>query len=53
MATVLRSAAFIGAGRIRGEVLISVWIAKGGAFIRGQRLFETPHLLEEIQYIFL
>ena len=34
---------------IRGEVLISMWIPKGDALIRGRRLFEVKCLLEEIR----
>ena len=34
----------------RGLVLISILIPRGAALIRGQRLFETKHSLEEIQY---
>ena len=45
MVTILTSSAFIGAALIRGEVIISMWITKGAALTRGQRL------LEEIQYI--
>ena len=28
-----------------------MWIHKGATLIRGQRLFETRRLLEEIQYV--
>ena len=52
MVTILISPAFIGAALIGGEALISMWIPKDGALIRGQRLFETPCLLEEIRYLF-
>ena len=37
METILIRTAFIGAGLIRGEALISMWIPKGAAVIRGLR----------------
>ena len=52
MVTILISPAFVNAALIRGEVLIrrevliSLWISKGVALIRRQRL------LEEIMYLF-
>ena len=49
MVTILISTAFIGAGLVRGEALISMWISKGAAVIRGRRLFETRRLLEGIR----
>ena len=49
--TILISAAFRVAALIREEALISLWITKSAALIRGQRLFEARYLLEEIQYI--
>ena len=52
MVTILIRPAFLGAVLIRGEALISMWIPKDAALIRGQRLFENPCLLEEIQYLF-
>ena len=38
---------------IRGEALISMWIPKGTALIRGRCLFETRRFLKEIWYWFL
>ena len=52
MVTILISPGFTGAALIGGEALISMWIPKNVALIRGQRLFETPCLLEEIRYLF-
>ena len=52
MVTILISPRFIGAALIGGEPLISMWIPKGAALIRGQRLFEASCLLEEIRYLF-
>ena len=52
MVTILISPGFLGAALIGGEALISMWIPKDTALIRGQRLFETPCLLEEIRYLF-
>ena len=52
MVTILISPAFIGAALIAGEALISMWIPKVAALIRGRRLFEAPCLLEEIRYLF-
>ena len=37
---------------IRDETLISMWIPKGAALIRGWRLSEARRLLEEMQYTF-
>ena len=37
--------------RINYAALISMWIPKGEAFIRRQRLFEVQFLLEEMQDI--
>ena len=56
MVTVLISAEFRGVALIKWgvyqrEALISKWIPKGAALIRGRRLFETRHLLEEIRYL--
>ena len=51
MLTILISATFRGEALIRGKALISMWIPKGVAFIRGRRLLETRHLLEEIRYV--
>ena len=34
---------------ITGEALISMWIPKGTALIRGRRFFEARRLLEEIR----
>ena len=48
MVTILIRPAFLGAVLIRGEALISMWIPKDAALIRGQRLFEARRLLEEI-----
>ena len=48
MVTTVISATFRGVGLIRGEALISMWIPRGAAHIRGWHLFETQHLLEEI-----
>ena len=50
MVSILISGAFIGAALIRGEALISMWVLKSAAIIRGRRLFEARHLLEEIRY---
>ena len=36
--------------RLLGEALISMWIPKGAALIRGRLLFEARRLLEEIRY---
>ena len=36
---------------IRTEALISLWMIKGVALIRGRRLFEALSLLKEIRYI--
>ena len=52
MVTILISPALIGAALIGGELLISMWIPKGAALIRGRRFFETPCLLQEIRYLF-
>ena len=49
MVTILISNAFIGAVLIGGEALISIWIPKGAALIRGWCLFEAQRLLEEIR----
>ena len=51
MVTILISIAFRGAELIRGEALISMWIPRGEALIRGRSLFEARRLLEEIRYI--
>ena len=50
MVTILISAVFRGATLFRGEALISTWIPKCAALIRGRRLFETQPLLDEIRY---
>ena len=44
------SSAFRCAALIRGEALISMWIPKGAAFIRGRRLFEARSLLGKIRW---
>ena len=45
MSATFRSVAFI-----KGEALISMWIPKDAALIRGQRLSEVRLLLEEMRY---
>ena len=44
------SVVFRGAALIRGETLISMWLNKGAAIIRGRRLSKAYLILEEIQY---
>ena len=44
-------ALFRGVVLIRGEALISIWIAKCVVFIEDRRLFEDRRLLEEIRYL--
>ena len=38
-------------GAYQRATLTSVWVSKGAALIRGQRLFEAQHLLEQIQHL--
>ena len=49
MVTILTSTVFRGAALIRGETLVLIWTPKIAAVIRGRRLFEARHLLEEIR----
>ena len=51
MVTILISVTFRGEALIRGKALISMRIPEGVALIRGQRLLEAWHLLEEIRYV--
>ena len=49
MVTILISSVFRIAVVFTGEALISMWIPKGTALIRGRRFFEARRLLEEIR----